>query len=349
MADERGPRPFNEHEVRIAVRTEDVELAGTLTIPTSTAPRPAVLLVPGSGKNDRDETVCGHKPFRVLAEVLTNAGIAVLRLDDRGTGGSGGDKDHCTHADLVRDVRIGLEFLRKRPEVDARGVGLLGHSEGGLLASMAAAEDPEVAFLVLLAAPGIPGDALVLAQAEALSRAAGASDVVVAHEHGMNERAFRLITEARSSIATRQALVALLREHLVTWPDAPVPEAEADTAAQGMAEVLPAPAFIALLRSRPADHLSRLRCPVLALNGSKDLQVDAHANLSAIHTALQRSPCTDITVSEVPGVNHLFQPCTTGAIEEYSTITTTIDEAVLITVVEWMKHRARDRRASAGR
>jgi pimeloyl-ACP methyl ester carboxylesterase len=332
-------KPFAEYEVSIELHADALQLSGTLTLPVTDSPCPAVLLLPGSGKNDRDETVCGHKPFRVWAEVFAKAGIAVLRLDDRGTGGSGGDKDQCTHPDLLRDVRQALEFLRGRPEVDACRVGLLGHSEGGLLASMAAAEDPAVAFLVLLAAPGIPGDALVLAQAEALSRAAGASEALVAHERGMTEQAFKLITDAGSSVALRQDLITLLCDRLVTWPDAPVPEAEADTAAQGMAEVLLSPAFVTLLRSRPADHLCRVRCPVLALNGGKDLQVDAHANLSAIRAALGRSPSTDTTVSEVPGVNHLFQPCETGAIEEYEMITTTIDGAVLHEVVDWMRRR----------
>jgi pimeloyl-ACP methyl ester carboxylesterase len=333
-------KPFIEYEVSIEVRADALKLAGTLTVPVSASHCPAVLLVPGSGKNDRDETVCGHKPFRVWAEAIATAGIAVLRLDDRGTGGSGGDKDQCTHTDLLRDMRLALSFLRERPDIDARRVGLLGHSEGGLLASMAAAEDAAVTFLVLLAAPGVPGDALVLAQAEALSRASGASEAVVAHERGMNEQAFNLITAADPSVDLRHELVASLRGHLLAWPDAPVPGTQAQAAAESMAEVLLAPAFVALLRSRPADHLCRVRCPVLALNGSKDLQVDAHTNLSAIHAALHRSPSTDITVSEVPGVNHLFQPCKTGAIEEYELITTTIDGTVLREVVDWVRRRA---------
>lgn len=332
---------FTEHEVQISVQQGGLHLAGTLVVPSSASPCPAVLLVPGSGKNDRDETVCGHKPFRVWAAAFAKAGIAVLRLDDRGAGGSGGDKDQCTHADLLSDVRSALAYIRERPEVHAGRVGLLGHSEGGLLASMAAAEDPEVAFLVLLAAPGIPGDALVLAQAEALSRASGASEAVVAHERGMNEQAFNLITAADPSVDLRYELVASLRGHLLTWPDAPVPVTEAQVAAESMAEVLLAPAFVALLRSRPADHLCRVRCPVLALNGSKDLQVDARTNLAAIRDALERSASSDISVLEVPGVNHLFQPCTTGGIEEYEHITTTIDGTVLSTVVDRVTRQVR--------
>ena len=332
---------FTEHEVCITVQEGGVQLAGTLTVPASASTCPAVLLLPGSGKNDRDETVCGHKPFRVWAAAFAKAGIAVLRLDDRGAGGSGGDKDQCTHADLLGDVRSALAYLRERPEIHAGRVGSLGHSEGGLLASIAAAEDPEVAFLVLLAAPGIPGDALVLAQAEALSRASGASEVVVAHERGMNEQAFKLITSSGDPGVSQQALIALLRDHLVSWPEVPVPAEEAEVAAAGMAEVLLAPAFMALLRSRPVDHLSRVSCPVLALNGTKDLQVDARTNLAAIRDALERSASPDISVLEVPGVNHLLQPCTTGGIEEYEHITTTIDGAVLSTVVDWVTRQVR--------
>jgi uncharacterized protein len=245
-------KSFIEHEVRIEVHADALHLSGTLTLPVSVTPCPAVLLVPGSGKNDRDETVCGHKPFRLWADAFAQAGIAVLRLDDRGTGGSGGDKDQCTHADLLRDIRLALAFLRERPEVDARRVGVLGHSEGGLLASMAAAADPAMAFLVLLAAPGVPGEPLVLAQAETLSRAAGASEMVVAHERRMNERAFRLITAVDPSVALRQELIASLHSHLLNWPDETVSPTEAQAAAESMAEVLLAPVFVALLRSNYA-------------------------------------------------------------------------------------------------
>lgn len=317
------PFPYRSEEVGYDnPQQPGVHLAGTLTLPPGPGPFPAVLLITGSGAQDRDETLFEHKPFLVLADFLTRRGIAVLRVDDRGVGGSTGATPQDTTADFATDVEAGVAWLKAHRAIDARRVGLLGHSEGATIAPLVASRDPAIAFVVLLAGAGVPGADVIVEQVRAIARAAGAPDAA-----------------AEQSAATQRGLLDLVLKN----PDNATAQAEINAyfAARG----LPAPAesTVAQLLSPwyrhfiahdPRPALRALKVPVLALLGRKDIQVTAAQNLPALRDALRDNGAA--TVEEMPGLNHLFQTATTGAVDEYTTIPETIAPAVLHRIGEWI-------------
>lgn len=328
--DPRPPHPYRVEDV--AYRGDGVDLAGTLTAPEGAGPFPAVLLTTGSGPQDRDEQLYGHKPFLVLADALTRAGYAVLRVDDRGVGGSGGELTRATYDALAGDVVAGVEFLRGRPEIDPARVGLLGHSEGGYLVPMAA-ERADVAFAVLLAGPAVPGDEVLLLQNRLLMEAAGAPAEQIAAQVGFVRELVGLLRAEDYAAAHARAAEHLRAQSAGSPPEQrPTPELIERQAASTAT-----PYFREWVVHDPAPSLRALDVPVLAIYGGKDLQVPATQNEPAMRALLAGSP--DSTVETLPGLNHLMQPATTGGIEEYATIDTTIDPQVLDLVTGWLRQR----------
>ena len=255
------PYPYREEEVTYANKAAGNVLAGTLTIPPGKGPFPAVLLISGSGPNDRDETVFGHKPFLVLSDYLTRKGIVVLRVDKRGVGKSTGDLAHATTADFATDAEAGVQYLKTRAEADPRRIGLIGHSEGGTVAPMLAAGDPGVRFIVLMAGPGVPGDQIIVEQGRLIEEAAGATKEKAAQDADKQRELFALVEKEKDDAVLGKEL----REKLAGR----VPDAQIDVAIQQ----LTSPWMRYTLTYDPATALRKVACPVLALNGEKDLQV----------------------------------------------------------------------------
>lgn len=317
----KPPYPYQSETVTFTNPAGGHKLAGTLTLPKGPGPFPAVALVSGSGPQDRDESLLGHRPFRVLADHLSRHGVAVLRYDDRGVGKSGGTFADCTSADFATDAHAAVKFLLGRPEVDPKRVGICGHSEGGLIGPMVAAAHPaDVGFLVLLAGPGLPGDEVLKMQVRDIYRAEGMD------EKGVN-----------GLVALNGLALAGLKK---PWADPrPVLAAAAGgPAAAAKDKWKPKPAGDPWMRYfvtyDPRPTLARVKCPVLALNGEKDIQVAAADNLAAIKKA-----CPHADTRAFPGLNHLFQPCKTGGVAEYAEIETTLDPAVLDAVATWVTKR----------
>lgn len=335
----RPPFPYLAEEVVYRNPADDSELAGTLTVPEGDGPHPAALLITGSGLQDRDETIFGHKPFLVIADHLTRAGVAVLRVDDRGIGGSTGSVEGVTAEIFVSDVLAGVRFLGSRPEIDASGIGLIGHSEGGMLAPMAAVEAPgEVAWMVLLAGTGIPGSELMPMQLSGILRAAGVPDASVERQVAIQEAMIRLILEDAPESAIREQVEALILEQA-----GGTVEAGSDafrTAVDTTLRQVTSAWYRRFLRLDPRDYLRRVEVPVLALNGSLDLQVPAGPNLRAIAEALRAGGNPDVTVRELDGLNHLFQPATTGLVAEYGVIEQTFAPSALETIADWVRARS---------
>ncbi|HEU0015257.1 MAG TPA: alpha/beta fold hydrolase [Longimicrobium sp.] len=330
------PFPYRAEEV--AFDSEPgVRLAGTLTLPEGAGPHPAAFLITGSGPQDRDETLLGHKPFLVLADHLTRSGIAVLRVDDRGTGASTGSFAAATSENFARDAEAAVRFLRARPEVDAARVGLIGHSEGGLVAPLVASRTPEVAFVVLLAGPGMPGARLLDMQTSLIARAAGAEDSVVANAAILRRELFGAVT----SIADSAALAARLREIGARAMATVAEDAHDEMRVQLETAVgqFTSPWFRWFLRYDPLPALRATRVPVLALNGALDLQVPPDEDLGGIERALREGGNPDVTVEKLPGLNHLFQPAATGAPTEYAEIEQTMAPVVLERVTAWILQR----------
>lgn len=335
--DPKGPRPYREEEVAIATDSAGVTLAGTLTLPRAPGPHPAVVLITGSGPQDRDEAIMGHRPFLVLADHLTRQGIAVLRCDDRGFGRSSGRFDLATHLDFVEDTLAQMAFLRSRKEIDPRRIGLIGHSEGGIVAPLAAVRMPETAFIVLLAGVGVPTEDLLVRQGADLSRALGAGEDAIARNAELQRVMFRMVREEKDPAVLKRRLREAAREHMASLTPAEKAALQlSDDMLEAQLSMVISPWFRGLLGYDPRPTLKAVKCPVLALNGEKDLQVSAKENLGAIRESLSAGGNSAFKALELPGLNHLFQTCQTGTIAEYSRIDETFNPRALTEISNWI-------------
>ncbi|OGX82621.1 hypothetical protein BEN47_04400 [Hymenobacter lapidarius] len=321
------PFPYQSADVTFKNEKANVTLAGTYTVPADMGPFAAVVLLTGSGPQDRDETITGHKPFAVLADYLTRQGIAVLRFDDRGVGQSGGTLAGTTSADYTADAQAALAWLRAQPGIRKNQVGLLGHSQGGTAAVGAAIQLNGPDFLVLLASPALPGDEMLVQQSVALARLQTADAAQLA----ATEKVQRAMTQIIQKTADNaQATAQLLALYNPTGDARKAAELAPSFAAMTSAD------YRAILADRPAKSLARVRCPVLAVGGSKDVQVIATPNLAATAAALKAGGNRDVTIKELSGLNHLFQTAATGGPNEYGTLEETMSPAVLTVIGDWL-------------
>lgn len=326
------PFPYRSEAVSIAnPRAPGVTLAGTLTLPQGDGPFPAAILITGSGAQDRDESLMGHKPFAVLADYLTRHGIAVLRYDDRGFANSTGSFQGATSADFATDAAAAYAFLRGRPGIDRNAIGYIGHSEGGMVGPLAAPDSPGLAYMVLLAGPGERTRDLMEAQRRAIGQSMGLSEAELNQAGALNSRLLEIAAGDLPQAEAAAAMRAVLTDAALA--SAGVTPAERDLM---MARVLD-PWFRWFLRYDPAPALRALHMPVLALNGSLDRQVLPEANLAGIRAALAGNP--DVTIIELPGLNHLFQNARSGGVGEYAEIEETMAPVVLSTVADWIRAR----------
>ncbi len=318
------PYPYREEEVEYANKAAGITLAATLTVPSGRGPFPAVLLITGSGPQDRDESLMGHRPFLVLADYLTRKGIAVLRADDRGFGKSGGNFASATTADFATDAEAGVAYLRSRAEVNARKIGLVGHSEGGVIAPMVAARSSVVAFIVLMAGSGVPGDQIIVAQSVLIAQANGARRDVAERNADDLRELLALVKEEQNSTV----LDTKLRERLTgRFPPDQV---------EAQIKALTAPWYRYFIGYDPAATLAHVTCPVLAIGGEKDLQVPPEENLNAIRAALKAAGNKDVEIDELSDLNHLFQTAKTGSPSEYGQIEETMSPAALEKIARWI-------------
>jgi pimeloyl-ACP methyl ester carboxylesterase len=338
----KKPYPYYEEEIVFENQKAGITLAGTLTLPSKEGNFPAVILISGSGPQNRDEELMGHKPFLVLSDYLTRNGIAVLRFDDRGTAASKGDFKTATSEDFASDVTAGVNYLLTRKEINKKKIGLIGHSEGGIIAPMVANSSKDVAFIVLLAGTGIPGDQLLLLQQELIGKASGLSDDVIQKTKQTNSRAFEIIKKSTSSEQLKQELTDYITQSLDDMPESQKPAgmSESDFAKKQVDQIT-RPWMLYFIKYNPAVALEKVKCPVLALNGEKDLQVPPKENLEAIKNALAKGKNKKVTAIELPGLNHLFQECKIGIPAEYATIEQTISPSALTEVLKWIQSRTK--------
>ncbi len=338
----KKPFPYMAEEVTVDNTAANIKLAGTFTFPKEGGPHPAVVLISGSGPQDRNEALMGHKPFLVLADHLTRAGIAVLRCDDRGVGRSKGSFATATDADFAEDVLACVSWLKARKEVDPKRIGLVGHSEGGVVAPLAVVRQPEdVAFLVMLAGVGLPPEELLIRQGADMARAEGLGEAAIAKASAMKSRALALIKEATND----QQAQAIVRQVYNTELAALSKEERTSLGMSSQAITAEVKGFSSrwfreLLTYDPHATLAQVKCPVLAINGEKDIQVAAKENLAGIRQALADGGNKDVTTLELPGLNHLFQTCTTGTIGEYSKIEETFSPAAMKVVSDWIRKKS---------
>jgi uncharacterized protein len=328
------PYPYRDEEKTFPNEKAKIVLAGTLTIPPGPGPFPAAILISGSGPHDRDESIAGHRPFLVLADHLTRKGIVVLRFDKRGIGQSTGNYAAATSEDLANDAEAAIDYLKTRKEVDPKKIGLIGHSEGGLIAPIVATRSKDVAWIVLLAGPGLKGEDTLLLQSEALLKMYGASDGEIQRTLDFNKQSYALVRQETDPTKLAAKLKDLVdtNKMSVSAPSA---------ALQTQIQMLVSPWFRYFLDYDPAPALQNTMCPVLALNGDKDLQVPPKENLAKIQKALQDGGNKDFQATELPGLNHLFQHCATGLPTEYGSIEETMAPEALSSISDWvLKHTA---------
>jgi len=336
------PVPYAEEEVTFA--NGDITLAGTLTIPEGSGPFPAVVLITGSGAQNRDEELLGLRPFRWLADYLTRHGIAVLRYDDRGVGGSSGSVQTATSEDFAGDAIAGVHLLETRNDIAPQAIGLIGHSEGGIVAPMAAVRSPSVAFIVLMAGTSVTGEDILYAQAEAIFRANGATEEQIRVEREVQEALFHAVHTDEGWEEARQMVEDQARAAIEKLPEserAGITDIDSfvKTRAQQQIIAVRLPWFRYFLDFDPATVLEHVGVPVLALFGEKDLQVPPEVNIAPMRAALERAPTTDYTIEVIPGANHLFQEAITGSPNEYATLKKEFAPGFLDLMTRWiLKH-----------
>lgn len=330
----KKPYPYLEENVEFENKDAHITLAGTLTLPKNKGPHPAVILITGSGAQNRNEEILRHKPFLVIADYLTKNGIAVLRYDDRGTAASTGDFKTATTNDFAQDATWAFRYLASRPEINNSNIGLIGHSEGGIIAPIVSLEESNVAFIVLMAGTGVIGYELLLEQQKDIALANGLPTDVIKKNIALTKNLYEFICSEKTAPTFKDDLRKLL-DKLLT--ESPLPKSLDKTTyiAQQMA-LINTPWFLNFLSYNPGPTLAKITCPVLAINGSKDLQVNSTTNLNAIKQQLESAENSHVSIIEFEGLNHLFQTCKTGNPTEYGNIKETFSPKALEAILAWI-------------
>lgn len=331
----KEPFPYRSEEVKFMNPETGDTLAGTLTLPLQQGKFPAVILVSGSGPQDRNEELLGHKPFLVLADYLTRKGIAVLRYDDRGIGESTGDFKSATSEDFAGDALSAVKFLKSRNDISK--IGIAGHSEGGLIAPMAAVKSDDVDFIVLLAGPGIRGDSILILQTELIMKANGDNEEIIERDLTVYRNIYNELISEKSDEQLNQELSTILTEAFDFLSEKEKKDVGSEEMfIEGQLKTLLNPWFRYFVKYDPYSTLKEVKCSVLAINGEKDLQVPPKENLSAIESALKEGDNENYKIIEMPGLNHLFQHSKTGAVIEYGNIEETFSEDAMKIIADWI-------------
>jgi len=332
------PYSYYSEDITFENKNAGISLAGTLTLPKKDGVFPVVILISGSGPQNRDEELLGHKPFLVLSDYLTKNGIAVLRYDDRGTALSKGDFKTATSADFATDVESAISYLKTRKEINKKKIGLIGHSEGGLIAPMVASKSNDVAFIVLLAGTGIQGDQILLLQQKLIGKASGISDEDLQKNEIENRKTFDIVNKSTNLEQLNNDLTIYIMQSLKDNPNSEKPQGMSDEDfVKLQVKQIANPWMQYFIKYNPAPALEKVKCPVLAINGEKDLQVPPKENLEAIKKALTKGGNKKVTTIELPNLNHLFQECKTGSPEEYATIEQTFSPTALNEILKWLQ------------
>ncbi len=335
------PYPYKSEEVYFRnPKAKDSKLAGTLTLPKTIKKPPVVILISGSGPQNRNEEIklFNHRPFLVLSDYLTRNGIAVLRYDDRGVAASEGTQKGATSADFATDVEAALAYLKTRNDIDSTKIGLIGHSEGGLIAPMVASKNKTIAFIILLAGTGVDGATILQTQERRSNTLKGVAKDVLDYNEKLAKELHKIVILGNSTEEIKTNLTSFLNDFRKN--DTSIyTKYLTDTMVKQIINGLSDEWIIYFIKTDPDQFLSKVTCPVLALNGSKDFQVLPKLNLNAIEQSLKKAKNDDVTILELEGLNHLFQHCKTGALSEYKEIEETFSPNALKIISDWIHKR----------
>lgn len=333
------PFPYHSEDLTFRNEKEGINLAGTLTYPKKGKDFPAVILIVGSGPHDRNEEIFHHKPFLVIADYLTRHGIAVLRYDDRGVGQSSGQFSGATTADLATDVEAAFKYLKTRPEINASKIGLIGHSEGGMIAPIVAVKHSDVDFVVLLAGPAVKGADILLEQQLLIGKAEGMPEHVLKINSKINKKAFEMIENTKDSVELGKKLKEHVESSLKKYPEWNTEKERGVTDKAFVKMILGSymdPWMRYFIAYDPQPVLEKLKTPILALDGTNDVQVSAKQNLPALKKALKKAGNKDVTIKKMKNLNHLFQESKSGSISEYAEIEQTFSPKALEIIKNWI-------------
>lgn len=341
----KPPFPYEVKDVSYKNESAGITLAGTLTMPKTGGPFPAVILITGSGPQNRDEEIFNHKPFLVIADYLTRRGIAVLRFDDRGVGKSTGKFKDATTADFATDVLAGVKYLKTLKEINPKEIGLIGHSEGGEIAPMVASKSSDVAFIVLLAGPGLKGSEILLKQGALIQKLSGMSEDEIEKDSTFKSKIFKIVEAGKNEETTKEEI----KKAVDNYYDSLSEKTKENIGSKGLYEkqftnTFSSPWMKYFLNYNPIPALEKVKCPVLALNGSKDVQVPPKEDLAGIKEALEKGGNKNFEVKEIPGLNHLFQEAKTGAPSEYASIEQTFSPKALKIIGDWILKIVKDKK-----
>ena len=336
----KPPFPYKQEEVAVKNEKAGVVLSGTLTEPEQGGPFAAVVMITGSGPQDRDEQLLGHKPFLVIADYLTRRGVAVLRCDDRGIGKSTGDFTKATSVDFASDALAAVAFLKSRKDFDPKEIGLAGLSEGAIIAPMVANQSKDVAFVILLAGPGMRGEELLYLQGARIFQAMGVDEKTISRNEATQREMFAVLKSEKDDAVAEKKLREILNKAAEEMTaDEKAKTGSNDAAIDMQIKRVLTPWFRYFLAYDPVVELSRLRCPVLALWGEKDLQVPPKENMPLVEQALKKAGNNKAVLKVLPGLNHLFQTANTGSPSEYAQIEETFSPAALTVIGDWIVKR----------
>ncbi|MEE9348511.1 MAG: alpha/beta hydrolase [Flavobacteriaceae bacterium] len=333
------PYNYKSEEVTFVNETaNNIKLSGTLTLPKGVKNPAVAILISGSGPQNRDEEVqaFNHRPFLVLSDYLTNNGIAVLRYDDRGVAKSEGSQIDATSADFATDVEAAVTYLQSRTDIDTNKIGLIGHSEGGLIAPIVASNNKNIAFIVSLAGPGVDGGEVLRTQTKRAFELAGADKKHIDYNDKMSGNIFKIIQKSKNDKTLNSKITTYIQKARKNAPES-LAKSLTDEAIKKQIKSLTSPWIAYFIKTDPKQFLCEVECPVLAINGEKDFQVIPKLNLEGLKKGLKKSK--DVTIMELEGLNHLFQNCDTGSVEEYKDIEETFSPKALKIISDWINKR----------
>ncbi|UZO80604.1 alpha/beta hydrolase [Aquimarina sp. ERC-38] len=340
--DPKPPYPYISEQITFTNKNAgNIELSGTLTLPKEVKNPPVVILISGSGPQDRNEEILNHRPFLILADHLTRRGIAVLRYDDRGTAKSEGVFKGAITSDFASDVEAAVSFLTNRKDLSVSKIGLIGHSEGGLIAPMVASTNKEIKFIVLLAGPGVNGKEIIKSQTRKSQELAGTPESFISTNDQFMEIVLSEIIAEEDPVQTVQRIKNRTEAYHATLDTVLQSQIPLQLIEKQAKQLANDPWMRNFLKSEPKNYLSQIKIPVLVLNGSKDIQVIPELNLPAIKNILESSGNTDHTIKELEGLNHLFQKSETGATSEYGTNEETFNKEALQLISDWVLEKSR--------
>jgi len=336
------PYPYNEEEVSFNNVEQDFSLGGTLTLPRGEGPFPAAILVSGSGSQNRDEEIFGHRPFKLIADHMTRKGIAVLRYDDRGVASSGGSLAEVTTRDFAGDTRSAIDYLLKRSEIDHSKIGIIGHSEGGMIAFMLASSQNDIGFIISLAGPGVDGKSILLGQSDHIARLSGVNPMILEDNKIVMSNVYEIMIANESYQVWEEEVLKFASKFYSEKGSYNYSEEDIERGKNNLLASIPESSYAWMryfVMFDPASLFGSIKCPVLALNGEKDCQVLPEQNISAIQNSLHKAGNTNTTTMILPGLNHLFQNCETGLPNEYGIIEETFDLKTLEKMSDWIQQQ----------